>query len=136
LLEKDILNNYRRIAIVGASANPDRDSNLVIKYLNEHGYDVIPVNPMAAEVIGKKCYPDLKSVPGKIEIVDIFRKSEDVGPVVEEAIKLGAKVIWMQEGIENEEAAGRARAAGLEVIMNRCIKKAHYAFHKQEPFPY
>ncbi len=134
--EKDVLDSYRRIAIVGASANPDRDSNMVIKYLNEHGYDVIPVNPTTAEVIGKKCYPDLKSVPGRIEIVDIFRKSEDVGPVVEEAIKLGAKVIWMQEGIENQAAAGKAREAGLVVIMNRCIKKAHQAFQDEEPFPY
>jgi uncharacterized protein len=136
LQEKDILDNYHRIAIVGASENPNRDSNMVAKYLNEHGYEIVPVNPTAVEVIGKKCYPDLKSVPGSIEIVDIFRKAEDVGPVVEQAIDVGAKVIWMQEGIENQEAAAKARKAGLVVIMNRCIKKAHQIAHDENPFPY
>jgi uncharacterized protein len=136
LQEKEILDKYRRVAIVGVSPKPDRDSNRVIRYLNDHGYEVIPVNPTAMEVIGKTCYPDLSSVPGKVEIVDIFRKPEDVGPVVDEAIKIGASVIWMQEGIENEEAAAKAREAGMVVIMDRCIKKAHQELHPGEKFPY
>jgi uncharacterized protein len=136
LQEDEILNKYHRVAIVGVSPRPERDSYRVIKYLNEHGFEVIPVNPTTTEVIGKTCYPDLSSVPGKVEIVDIFRKSEDVGPVVDEAIKIGANVIWMQEGIQNEEAADKARKAGLTVIMDRCIKKIHQAFHRDESFPY
>jgi len=134
LQEKDILDKFHRIAVVGVSAKSERDSNRVFLYLNDHGYDVIPVNPAIPEVIGKICYPDLISVPGKIDIVDIFRKSEDVGPVVDEAIKIGARVVWMQEGVQNEEAAEKARKAGLIVIMNRCIKKAHQELHPGETF--
>jgi len=132
LLEKEILETYKRVAMVGVSPNPDRDSNRVIRYLSEHGYDVIPVNPTVSEVLGKKSYPDLSSIPGKIEIVDIFRKPEDVGPIVDEAIKLGAKVIWMQEEVVNEEAADKARKAGLKVVMNRCMKKTHEAIFGQK----
>ena len=120
-----ILNTYRTVAIVGVSPKEDRDSNKVASYLDQHGYHVIPVNPNISEVIGKKCYPDLLSIPENVEIVDIFRKSEEVLPIVNEAIKIGAKVIWMQEGIENELAAAEARQAGLIVIMNTCIKKMH-----------
>lgn len=132
MLEKEILETYKRVAMVGVSPNPDRDSNRVIRYLSEHGYDVIPVNPTVSEVLGKKSYPDLSSIPGKIEIVDIFRKPEDVGPIVDEAIKLGAKVIWMQEEVVNEEAADKARKAGLKVVMNRCMKKTHEAIFGQK----
>jgi len=132
LLEKEILETYKRVAMVGVSPNPDRDSNRVIRYLSEHGYDVIPVNPTVSEVLGKKSYPDLSSIPGKIEIVDIFRKPEDVGPIVDEAIKLGAKVIWMQEEVVNKEAADKARKAGLKVVMNKCMKKTHEAIFGQK----
>ena len=133
--EKEILDNYHRVAIVGASTNPDRDSNKVMRYLSEHGFDVVPVNPTVMEVIGKTCYPDLGSIPGKIEIVDIFRKSEDVGPVVDEAIKIGAKVVWMQEGVHNDEAADRARKAGIVVVMDKCMKKTHQSLYGEKPFP-
>jgi predicted CoA-binding protein len=130
--EKEILEKYKRVAMVGVSPNPDRDSNRVINYLLSHGYDVTPVNPNAGEIAGKKSYPDLKSIPGKIEIVDIFRKSEEVGPVVDEAIKIGADIIWMQEGIENKEAAEKARGAGLNVVMNKCMKKTHQALFSDQ----
>ncbi len=123
--ETKILKAYRRVAVVGASPKPERPSYGVASYLIEHGYDVVPVNPNAGEILGRKSYPDLSSIPGKVEVVDIFRRPEDVPPVVEEAIKIGAKVIWMQEGIVNEEAAGKARGAGLEVVMDRCMKKEH-----------
>lgn len=91
----------------------------------EHGYHVIPVNPNAQEVLGKTSYPNLSSVPEKVEVVDIFRRSEEVMPIVEEAIKIGAKAVWMQEGIINEEAAAKARAAGLLVVMDKCMFKEH-----------
>ncbi|MDN5346986.1 MAG: uncharacterized protein PWP65_550 [Clostridia bacterium] len=116
------------IAIVGLSDKPDRDSHRVARYLQEEGYRIIPVNPSLEEVLGEKCYPDLGSIPADIEIdvVDIFRRPEAVPPVVEEAARRGkVKIIWMQEGVVNEEAAARARAAGMEVIMDRCIKKEH-----------
>jgi len=112
------LSKSRTIAVVGLSPNPQRDSHRVAKYLQGQGYRIIPVNPMADEVLGEKSYPDLKSVPEPIDMVDIFRRSELVLPVVEEAIQVGAKYIWMQDGVINEEAAEKALAAGLLVIMN------------------
>ena len=123
--EDDILRKYNCVAIVGVSPNEDRDSNRVARYLSEHGYNVIPVNPNATQIIGKKCYPDLISIPQQVEIVDIFRKPEEVGPTADEAIKVGAKVIWMQEGIEHLDGTARARAAGLTVIQDRCILKEY-----------
>jgi predicted CoA-binding protein len=124
-LEADILRKYRRIVVVGATSDPEKPGNFVPAYLQEHGYAIVPVNPEEAEVLGEKSHPDLASVPGPIEVVDLFRRSEHVGPFVDEAIRLGAKAVWMQSGIEDEEAAERARAAGLEVVMDRCMKTEH-----------
>lgn len=125
MIESEILKKYRRVAVVGASANPERPSHRVASYLIKHGYDVIPVNPGVREILGRVVYPDLSAIPGGVEVVDIFRRPEYVPPIVEEAIKIGARVIWMQEGIVNEAAASRAREAGLEVVMDRCMKKEH-----------
>ena len=125
MLEDKILTDYRIVAVVGASPNPERPSNQVAAYLIENGYRIIPVNPNAAEILGQKCYPDLASIPEKVEVVDIFRRSEDVMPIVEEAIKIGAGAVWMQEGVVNEEAAAKARDAGLLVVMDRCMLKEH-----------
>ena len=112
------LSKSRTVAVVGLSPNPQRDSHRVAKYLKQQGYRIIPVNPMIDEVLGEKSYPDLKSVPEPIDMVDIFRRSELVPPVVEEALQVGAKYIWMQDGVVNEEAAEKALAAGLLVVMN------------------
>ncbi len=123
--EAEILKKYRRVAVVGASANPERPSYQVASYLIEYGYDVVPVNPGAREILGRVAYADLSAIPGGVEVVDIFRRPEYVPLIVEEAIKIGARVVWMQEGIVNEEAASRAREAGLEVVMDQCMKKEH-----------
>jgi uncharacterized protein len=123
--EEDILRNSKTIAIVGCSSNPERASNHVAGYLKEKGYRVIPVNPAEKEVLGEVCYPDLSSVPGKVDVVDIFRKSEDVPPIVNDAIKIGAKAVWMQEGVSSPEAAKEAMKAGLKVVMNKCMLKEH-----------
>ena len=127
--EAEILKQYSRVAVVGASDDPARPSNIVINYLNRHGYNVIPVNPKAGQIMGKKAYPDLLSIPEKVEIVDIFRKAEEVGEIVDQAIRIGARVIWMQEGVINEEAAARAREAGLDVVMDKCMKKTHEKYN-------
>ena len=113
---------YRNIAVVGISDNPERPSNFVARFLIEHGYNVIPVNPKLEEWNGKKCYPDLPSIPEPVDVVDIFRRPEAIPPIVDEAIGIKAKVVWMQEGIVNEEAAAKARASGLEVVMDKCMK--------------
>jgi len=123
MAEAEILTTYRTVAIVGLSSDPLKPSCKVAVYLVDHGYNVIPVNPKAAEILGKKSYPSLSAVPEKVEIVDIFRRPEDVMPIVEEAIKVGAKVVWMQEGIVNEAAAQKAREAGLQVVMDKCIRR-------------
>jgi predicted CoA-binding protein len=120
---KEILARYRTVAIVGASPKPERPSHRVAAFLKKEGFRVIPVTPNAAEVVGEKAYPDLASIPDPVEVVDIFRRSEDVMPIVEEAIAIGAKAVWMQEGIINEEAAARARKAGLTVVMDHCMRK-------------
>ena len=117
-----ILTNYKRVAIVGLSADWSRPSNFVGKYLLEHGFEVIPVNPKYDEILGQKCYPDLAAIPTPVDIVDLFQRAERVPPFVDAAIDIGAKVVWMQLGIVHEEAAAKARAAGLEVVMDRCIK--------------
>src|SRR5512136_70150 len=114
--------NYKNIAVVGISDNPERPSYDVASFLEEHGYNIIPVNPSLAEWKGKKSYPDLKSIPEKVDVVDIFRRPEAVPPIVDEAIAIKAKAIWMQLGIVNEEAAAKARAAGIEVVMDKCMK--------------
>jgi predicted CoA-binding protein len=120
-----ILRESRTIIVVGLSDKTDRPSYRVAKYLQTHGYHIVPVNPALTEVLGERSYSDLASIPGAVDVVDIFRRSEDTPPVVEAAIAKGAKAIWMQEGIVNEAAAERARAAGLKVVMNLCIKKEH-----------
>lgn len=120
----DIL-NYKNIAVAGISDDVERPSHFVASFLESHGYNIIPVNPKLAEWKGKKCYPDLLSVPVKVDVVVIFRRSEAVPPVVDEAIKIKAKAVWMQEGIVNEEAAAKARDAGIEVVMDRCMKKEY-----------
>ncbi len=122
---EDILRNSRTVAMVGLSSNPERPSNLVGRYLKEHGYKIIPVNPNEKTVLRLKSYPDLSSIPVKVDVVDIFRRSEDVPPIVQEAIKIGAKAVWMQEGVKNAEAAALARKAGLKVVMNKCMRKQH-----------
>ena len=125
MAEEKILNEYRNVAIVGASPNTERPSYRVASYLVEHGYNVIPVNPKAPEILGKTSYPDLSAIPEPVEVVDIFRRSEEVTPIVEEAIKIGAKAVWMQEEVINEEAAAKARDAGLLVVMDKCMAKEH-----------
>ena len=121
----EILAAYRTIAVVGLSSRRFRASYGVADYMQRAGYRIIPVNPQEQEVLGEKCYPDLRSVSVPIEIVDIFRRSEFVPEIVDQAIAIGAKAIWMQEGVVHEEAAAKARAAGLEVVMDRCILKDH-----------
>ena len=117
-----ILMQYKRVAIVGLSDNWSRPSNFVGKYLLEHGFEIFPVNPKYDEILGRNCYPDLKSIPEPVDIVDLFQRADRVMPFVEDAIAIGAKCVWMQLEIVNEEAAALARAAGLEVVMDRCIK--------------
>ncbi len=122
---KAILLSTKTIAIVGLSSNPEKDSYSIAAYLQQQGYRIIPVNPTADQILGEKAYPDLASVPVKVDVVEIFRRSEDVPPIVDGAIDIGAKVVWMQVGIENEAAAQKARSAGLQVIMNACMRVAH-----------
>ena len=117
-----ILATSKKIAVVGLSANWYRPSYFAAKYLIDHGYEVFPVNPNYEEILGRRCYPDLKSLPERVEVVDIFQKPDRVPALVEDAIEIGARVVWMQIGIVHEEAAERARKAGLEVVMNRCMK--------------
>ena len=123
--EEEILSFSRVVAVVGLSSKTDRPSYEVASYLKEQGYKIIPVNPMEKEILGEICYPDLASIPESVDVVDIFRRSEEVLPIVEEAIKIGAKAVWMQEGVVNGEAAARAREAGLLVIMDECMLKEH-----------
>jgi len=120
-----IIREARIIAVVGISNKLGRPSLTVASYLKGQGYRIIPVNPTIQDVNGEKCYPDLSSIPEKVDVVDIFRKPADVLPVVEEAVRIGAKAVWMQEGIVNEEAARRAKEAGLLVVMDQCMLKEH-----------
>lgn len=127
---REILKGSRSIAVVGHSDRPTRDSYRVGRYLAENGYQVFAVNPNAHATPGLKFYPDLESVPGPIDIVDIFRRPEAIPEIVDEAIQLRAKVIWMQEGLADNAAADKARAAGLRVVMSRCIMKEHRALSR------
>jgi hypothetical protein len=120
-----ILADNRVIAVVGLSADWFRPSYFAAKYMLEHGYRVIPVNPKYGEILGQKCYKSLREIPGNVDMVDIFRKTQDVMPIAEEAIAIGARVLWQQLGVRNEGAAARAQAAGLEAIMDRCVKIEH-----------
>ena len=120
-----ILRENKVIAVVGLSADWIRPSYFAAKYMQEHGYRVIPVNPKYDAILGEKCYRSLREVPEKVDIVDIFRKSADVMPIAEDAIAIRAKVLWQQLGVRNESAAAKARAAGLEAVMDRCVKIEH-----------
>jgi hypothetical protein len=124
---RDALGQARTIAVVGLSDKPDRDSNEVARYLQSQGYRIVPVNPMLTEVLGEKAYPSLSAVPAdvRVDLVDVFRRSDQVPPVVDEAIARGAKVLWMQLGVENAEAARKARDAGMTVFENLCIMVQH-----------
>ena len=117
-----ILDQYKRVAVVGLSADWSRPSYFAAKYLIDHGFEVIPVNPKYDEILGQKCYPDLESIPTQVDVVDLFQRTERVPPFVDSAIAIGAKVIWMQLGVIHEEAAKKAEDAGLEVVMDRCMK--------------
>jgi len=123
-----ILSRYRTLAVVGLSAQWHRPSYFAAKYMQEHGYRVIPVNPMYDRILGEKCYKSLRDIPDKVDIVDCFRKSAEIPALAEEAIAIGAPVLWMQLGVESPEARARAEAAGLEVVENRCVKIEHGRF--------
>ena len=120
-----ILKQNHTIAIVGLSANWWRPSYFAAKYLQEHGYRIVPVNPQYQEVLGEKCYPSLRDIPFQVDVVDCFRRSEEIAALAEDAVAIGAKVLWMQLGVINHGAAEMARKAGLEVVMDRCMKIEH-----------
>jgi len=120
-----ILATCKVLAVVGLSADWFRPSYFAAKYMLEHGYTVIPVNPRYAEILGQKCYASLRDIPSQVDIVDVFRKTSDVGPIADEAIAVGAKVFWQQLGVKNLEAAKKAEAAGLEAVLDRCVKIEH-----------
>ena len=122
---EDILRTSRTIAVVGLSNRRFRPSYGVAEYMKRAGYRIIPVNPNESTIMGETCYPDLESIPESVDIVDVFRRSEYLPEIVEAAIRKGAKAIWMQEGVYHEEAARRAEAAGIAVVMDRCILKDH-----------
>jgi len=128
---KEIIDSYRTIAVVGLSADPDKPSYHVAEYLQKAGYRIIPVNPACQEVLGERCYPTLADIPQEVEIVDVFRRSEFLAEIVEQAIAKGARAVWMQEGVINEAAAARAEQAGLAVVMDRCLLKEHYRLTRQ-----
>jgi predicted CoA-binding protein len=123
-----IYQNNRNIAVVGLSGRPDRPSYGVSRYLIDIGYNIIPVNPNQTEVLGLKSYPDLQSVPEKVDIVQVFRRPEHLPPIARDAVAIGAKVLWMQTGIINQEAADIAESAGLQVVMDLCLGATHYHF--------
>jgi hypothetical protein len=120
-----LLQDTRTIAIVGLSPNPQRPSNEVARYLRAAGYTIIPVNPACDEVLGERCYASLREIPGPVDLVDVFRRAEDVMPIVEDAIAIGARALWLQLGVVAPEAALRAAGAGLKVVMDRCTKIEH-----------
>jgi predicted CoA-binding protein len=122
---KAILRNYHVVAVVGLSPKPERPSFQVAQYLKKHGYRIVPVNPGQKEILGEKCYPNLKDIPFPIEVVDIFRNVEAIPGIVDEAIAVGAKVVWMQQGLAEFDSARKAREAGLKVVMDRCMKIDH-----------
>jgi predicted CoA-binding protein len=119
-----VVSERGRIAMVGLSSDSQRESNRVARYLMQNGYEVVPINPKESEVLGQRAWPSLKEVPGpRIEVIDVFRRSDALGPVVDDAIAYGARVLWLQLGVVNEEQAERARAAGLDVVMDHCLKQ-------------
>lgn len=128
---RDVLTRKPRVAMIGASSKPEKASHEVLAYLVDHGFEVVPVNPKEEEILGLRCYPSLEEVPGEVEVVDVFRKPEALGPIAEAAIRKGARVLWMQLGIVNEEAAQRAREAGLDVVMDHCMKQEHARLERE-----
>ena len=122
---RKILESTKTIAVVGLSDKPDRDSHEIASYLQEAGYRIIPVNPTIQETLGEKAYKSLREVPERIDVVQIFRRPEEVPGIVDDAIAIGAKVVWMQPGTENEDAAERAEAAGLKAVMGACMRSVH-----------
>jgi uncharacterized protein len=127
--EQEILESCHTIAVVGISGDQNRPSHRVGKYLQSRGYNIIPVNPNEKKILGEICYPDLKSIPVKVDVVDIFRRPEDVPVIVDQAIDIGAGSVWMQEGISHEQAAVKARQAGLRVVQDRCMLKEYNKLH-------
>jgi predicted CoA-binding protein len=125
----EILRNYRVVAVVGLSPKPVRPSYQVAQYLQEHGYRIVPVNPGHREILGERCYAGLKDIPFPVEIVDIFRQVDAIPGIVADAIAVGAKVVWMQQGLEEPQAARQAEQAGLRVVMDRCLKIEHAQRH-------
>ena len=125
-----ILKNARTIAVVGLSLDPQRPSHGVARYLQRAGYRVIPVNPNVEEVLGERAYPRLRDVPDPIDVVDVFRRSEFVGPILDEAIAMKLPAVWLQDGVIDEAAAQRARAAGLDVVMDDCIMRRHASLRR------
>lgn len=122
---EEIIREAKVIAVVGLSPREDRPSNEVAKYLQEQGYRIVPVNPQVSEVLGEKSYPDLRAIPFPVDVVDVFRRAQDTPPIAEEAVAIGAKALWLQLGIVNEEAGDLARRAGLGVVMDRCMLIEH-----------
>jgi len=123
----DILRNYRTVAVVGLSPKPERPSHQVARYLQKHGYRIVPVRPGCHTILGEKCYTTLKDIPFPVEVVDIFRNVQAIPAIVDEAIAVGAKVVWMQSGLAEPHSARKARTAGLKVVMDRCMKVEHAA---------
>lgn len=124
-IEVQILTSSHVVAVVGLSADPDRPSYGVARYLQQQGFRIIPVNPEVREVLGEVCYPNLAAIPVPVDVVDIFRRSASVPPIVDDAISIKAKAVWMQEGVVHKEAAAKARQAGLKVVMDRCMRHEH-----------
>ncbi len=122
-----ILKDYHTVAVVGISSKPDRPSYQVAQYLQSHGYRIVPVNPGCTEILGEKCYPSLKDIPFPVEVVDIFRKIEAIPPIVDDAIAVGAKAVWMQLELKEPKSADKAQKAGLQVVQDRCMKIEHAA---------
>ena len=122
---RDVLTTSKTIAVVGLSNKPDRPSHEIASYLKEHGYRIIPVNPTIREALGEKAYANLKEIPGPVDVVQIFRRPEEVPAIVDDAIAIGATVVWMQPGAENEEAAAHAEAAGLKAVVGACMRSVH-----------
>jgi predicted CoA-binding protein len=118
-----ILSETRTVAVVGISDKPERPSHAVARYLKERGFRIVPVNPLLSEVLGEKAYPSLSDIPGKVDLVDVFRKSEEVPALAEEAVRIGARFFWMQEGVVSEQARDRLERAGISVVMDLCVKK-------------
>ena len=130
--EENILKTSRTVAVVGLSPDEERPSFRVASYLKGQGYKVIPVNPRFAQILEETCYPDLTSIPEEVDVIDVFRRADEIPDIVEQAIRIGAKVVWMQEGVVNELAAARARGAGLMVVMDKCMRKEHLKMREKE----